>query len=110
MVFATQQLGDLGYDLREALNFIINQKTEESQRGTPYNFSLMDKELAQLVLTAIQNFKNNVEDHFRVHSKGIGIFCKRKEGIKQNGLIVEYFGEIYQPWYWYEKQDVLKQG
>lgn len=48
--------------------------------------------------------------YFKVHSKGIGIFCKRKEGIKANNLIIEYFGEIYQPWYWYEKQDVLKQG
>ncbi len=25
-------------------------------------------------------------------------------------MIVEYFGEIYQPWYWYERQDILKQG
>ncbi len=23
---------------------------------------------------------------------------------------MEYFGEIYQPWYWYERQDILKQG
>jgi hypothetical protein len=52
--------------------------------------------------------KDKIERHYRVHSKGIGIFCKRKEGIKANNLIIEYFGEIYQPWNWYEKQDVLK--
>ena len=28
--------------------------------------------------------------------------------IKSNDLIVEYFGEIYQTWYWYERQDILK--
>lgn len=54
--------------------------------------------------------KDNINTHFRVHSKGIGIFCKRPEGIKASNLIVEYFGEIYSPWSWYEKQDVLKQG
>ena len=53
---------------------------------------------------------DNINSHFRVHSKGVGIFCKRPEGIKASNLIVEYFGEIYSPWSWYEKQDVLKQG
>ena len=24
--------------------------------------------------------------------------------------MVEYFGEIYRQWYWFEKQDVIKQG
>jgi len=48
------------------------------------------------------------DPHFRVHSKGLGIFCKRD--ISKEGLVVEYFGEIYTPWLWYEKQDVLKQG
>jgi len=47
--------------------------------------------------------KDKNEKHYRIHSKGIGIFCRRKEGIKASNLIVEYFGEIYQPWNWYEK-------
>jgi hypothetical protein len=68
----------------------------------------MDRELAKVLLEGIQMCRRKNEKHFRVHSKGIGIFCKRKEGIKASNLIVEYFGEIYQPWSWYEKQDVLK--
>jgi hypothetical protein len=55
----------------------------------------MEKELASLIMCAIQNLDSKNEKHFRVHSKGLGIFCKRKEGIKCNNLIVEYFGEIY---------------
>lgn len=27
-----------------------------------------------------------------------------------NSLVIEYFGEIYRPWHWFEKQDVIKQG
>ena len=71
-------------------------------------FNTTDKELALIILTAINQLKGGVDPHFRVHSKGLGIFCKRPEGIKQNALIVEYFGEIYQPWHWYERQDILK--
>ena len=59
--------------------------------------------MAMIVLSGIKMCKEKIERHFRVHSKGIGIFCKRKEGIKASNLIVEYFGEIYQPWNWYEK-------
>jgi hypothetical protein len=50
--------------------------------------------------------KNTI--HFKVHTKGVGIFCKKKEGIETNSLVVEYFGEIYRPWHWFEKQDVIK--
>lgn len=51
--------------------------------------------MAAIVLSGIKMFKDKIERHFRVHSKGIGIFCKRKDGIKASNLIVEYFGEIY---------------
>lgn len=89
--------------MREALRFIIREKDN-------HRFSEFDREMAQVVLSGINMVKDKVSTHFRVHSKGIGIFCKRPDGIKASNLIVEYFGEIYQPWSWYEKQDVLKQG
>ena len=101
LVFAIQQQGDRGYDIREALKFIIKEKSHA-------RFKEFDREMAQIVLSGIQMVRDNIERHFRVHSKGIGIFCKRKDGIKASNLIIEYFGEIYSPWNWYEKQDVLK--
>lgn len=74
--------------MREALKFIINEYNNP-------RFGVFEKEMARIVLSGIQLCKDNIERHFRVHSKGIGIFCKRKEGIKASNLIVEYFGEIY---------------
>ena len=59
---------------------------------------------------AIINIPSKNEYHFRVHTKGVGIFCNMKQGIKKDSLVVEYFGEIYRPWHWFEKQDVIKQG
>lgn len=44
---------------------------------------------------AINNLPTKNKVHFKIHSKGVGIFCKIKEGIKTNSLVIEYFGEIY---------------
>lgn len=74
--------------MREALRFIIREKDN-------HRFTEFDREMAHVVLSGINMVKDKVETHFRVHSKGIGIFCKRRDGIKASNLIVEYFGEIY---------------
>lgn len=81
-----------------------------TEKEDPLLFSYMEKELAKIILEAITNIKGQNDPHFRIHSKGLGIFCKRKGGIRKNSLLVEYFGEIYPQWLWFEKQDVLKQG
>ena len=31
-----------------------------------------------------------------------------KGGIQSHDFVTEYFGEIYPPWRWFEKQDVIK--
>lgn len=129
MMFAVQQQGEDGYDIRKALEFIIDSEPQYSKSGPesdeqldedhlqlwteksdPVRFSYMEKELARIILQAIKNLKTENDPHFRIHSKGLGIFCNRREGIRKNSLLVEYFGEIYSQWLWYEKQDILKQG
>ena len=63
--------------------------------------------LAKHLLNLFESTKLT-EQLFNVYCKGIGIFCKKKEGIKQNELIAPYLGEIYSPYLWYEKQDLIK--
>ena len=46
-------------------------------------------------------------EHFKVHPKGKGVACAKKEGISANSIICKYLGEVYPAWYWFEKQDVL---
>ena len=89
-----------------ALKFII--ECDLSDEILSKKYLPQDKEIAQLLYDGILNFPNKNEFYFRIHSKALGIFCKKKEGFKSNQLVVEYFGEIYRQWYWFEKQDVIK--
>lgn len=59
--------------------------------------------MAGILLDAINNLPTKNTYYFRIHSKGLGIFCNLKEGIDENKLVIEYFGEIYSPWHWFEK-------
>ena len=44
-----------------------------------------------------------------MHPKGKGVICARQSGIAANTVICRYLGEVYPPWAWFEKQDLLKQ-
>eukprot|EP00668_Euglena_longa_P031445 GGOE01040647.1.p1 GENE.GGOE01040647.1~~GGOE01040647.1.p1 ORF type:complete len:963 (+),score=216.69 GGOE01040647.1:35-2923(+) len=45
---------------------------------------------------------------FRVHPKGVGIICVNPQGIPRDTFVADYLGELYPPWRWFERQDVLK--
>lgn len=52
--------------------------------------------------------ENAVLNEFQIHPKGTGVVCTNTSGIPKNSLIVEYFGQLYSPAKWYEKQDLIK--
>jgi len=45
---------------------------------------------------------------FRVHPKGVGVVCSRLEGIPPRTFVADYLGELYPPWRWFEKQDMIR--
>ena len=49
-------------------------------------------------------------DMFRIHPKGTGIICTAPEGIPPHVFISEYLGEIYPPYRWCERLDVVDQA
>jgi hypothetical protein len=34
--------------------------------------------------------------------------CNKQEGFHEGDFVVEFFGEVYPPWRWYEKQDGIR--
>lgn len=37
---------------------------------------------------------------FRIHPKGQGVVCARKDGLRVHQYVADYVGEIYPPWRW----------
>jgi len=94
-------------------NWNILCALKEIKTNTQPVYTLEEKRYAKGLINAIKGLsliygEEKIIKKFRVHPKGKGIVCERKEGIKKNSLIVEYFGELYRPAKWYEKQDILK--
>jgi len=59
------------------------------------------------VLQAINEFSL---DLFRIHPKGTGIICTSPTGINPHVMISEYLGEMYSPYRWCERLDVIQQS
>ncbi len=50
------------------------------------------------------------DDTFRIHSKGTGVVCTSPAGISPHVVVCEYLGELYPPYRWCERQDVVEQA
>lgn len=93
------------WNLLKALEYIINDTNQV--------FKLRDKRYADGLHNAILGLseimsQDIVLNEFRIHPKGTGVICLSPIGIPKNSLIIEYFGELYSPAKWYEKQDLIK--
>ena len=99
LILVINKLGNKGNKLTNACYYIINNSSL---------YSNIDYCLAKHLLNLFQSSKICDQLFNNAYCKGIGIFCKKKEGIKQNELIAPYLGEIYSPYLWYEKQDLIK--
>ena len=98
---AFQTQGRDASDIKKSLSYI-----KDNIKNT---FNILDINIAEFLKRVIDRIPDSIEP-FKVHSKGLGIICTRKTGFYPNEFIQEYFGEIYPPWRWYEKQDIIKQG
>ena len=95
------KLLNLGYDLQLCFEKIFNKTFDEE------NFSETDIFFATHLFKLFNSVKI-VKNKTKAYSKGVGMFCNNKNGFKENEFITGYYGEIYPPWYWYEKQDLIK--
>ena len=99
LILAINKLGNKGNKIINACHYIVNNSSL---------YSNIDYCLAKHLINLFQNSKLCDQTFNNAYCKGIGIFCKKREGIKQNELVAPYLGEIYSPYLWYEKQDLIK--
>lgn len=91
---------DKAHNLTNALNYLLLND----------GLNLSSKELAytKAVLKVINEI--GISDNFRIHPKGTGVICTKDDGIAPEEFVCEYLGELYPPYRWCERIDVIKQA
>lgn len=66
-----------------------------------------NKLYAECVLESLHSYGS---DLYKIHPKGTGVICINPNGISAHVLVAEYLGELYPPYRWCEKLDVVEQA
>ncbi|XP_058729581.1 histone-lysine N-methyltransferase ATXR3-like isoform X1 [Vicia villosa] len=48
------------------------------------------------------------DDKYVAYRKGLGVVCNKEEGFGEDDFVVEFLGEVYPVWKWFEKQDGIR--
>uniref|UniRef100_A0A5B6ZPZ1 Putative histone-lysine N-methyltransferase ATXR3 n=1 Tax=Davidia involucrata TaxID=16924 RepID=A0A5B6ZPZ1_DAVIN len=62
-------------------------------------------QLCQCILKAIDS---RPEDNYVAYRKGLGVVCNKEGGFGEDDFVVEFLGEVYPAWKWFEKQDGIR--
>ncbi|KAL9243849.1 hypothetical protein vseg_017688 [Gypsophila vaccaria] len=60
--------------------------------------------LCEILLQAIRRRSDN----YVSYRKGLGVVCDKEGGFTEDDFIVEFLGEVYPAWKWFEKQDGIR--
>ncbi|KAI3862666.1 hypothetical protein MKX03_018079 [Papaver bracteatum] len=48
------------------------------------------------------------DDNYVAYRKGLGVVCNKQGGFGEDDFVVEFLGEVYPAWKWFEKQDGIR--
>jgi len=68
---------------------------------------LTEKLLEKATLSMLFSSRNWGLSEFRIHPKGVGVISKSSI-VKSGTFITNYVGEVFPPWRWHEKQELVK--
>ncbi|XP_010551744.1 PREDICTED: histone-lysine N-methyltransferase ATXR3-like [Tarenaya hassleriana] len=61
--------------------------------------------MCHAILKAIEN---RPDDKYVAYRKGLGVVCNKQGGFGEEDFVVEFLGEVYPVWKWFEKQDGIR--
>ncbi|KAL7086792.1 hypothetical protein ACP275_13G023600 [Erythranthe tilingii] len=85
------------YPLRSVFEEISETAEENSDRRI--------MSLCRFMLKAIDS---RPEDNYVAYRKGLGVVCNKEGGFSEDDFVVEFLGEVYPTWKWFEKQDGIR--
>ncbi|EFJ04494.1 hypothetical protein SELMODRAFT_432361 [Selaginella moellendorffii] len=73
----------------------------------PYTHNLLLDTMPKIPAMTLQEKLQFMEETLlqAINKEGLGVVCNKDGGFKEDDFVVEFFGEVYPAWRWYEKQD-----
>ncbi|KAK4769853.1 hypothetical protein SAY87_030385 [Trapa incisa] len=78
---------------------------EEVERVADEDHDIRTVRMCQGILRAIDS---RPDDKYVAYRKGLGVICHKEGGFGEDDFIVEFLGEVYPTWRWFEKQDGIR--
>ncbi|KAK9051970.1 hypothetical protein SSX86_028598 [Deinandra increscens subsp. villosa] len=67
-----------------------------------------DTRTSELCLYMLKAMGNRPDDNYVAYRKGLGVVCNKEAGFSEDDFVVEFLGEVYPAWRWFEKQDGIR--
>ncbi|GAB2285305.1 hypothetical protein Dimus_019759 [Dionaea muscipula] len=67
-----------------------------------------DIKTAKMCRALLDAIEHRPEDNYVAYRKGLGVVCNKEGGFGEEDFVVEFLGEVYPAWKWYEKQDGIR--
>lgn len=67
-----------------------------------------DMRMLKLCEALLQAIDSRPEDNYVSYRKGLGVVCNKQGGFTGDDFVVEFLGEVYPAWKWFEKQDGIR--
>ncbi|KAM7275665.1 hypothetical protein ACFE04_017531 [Oxalis oulophora] len=87
------------------MKYPLQDVVEEIEREAEVECDIRTMKMCHAILKAIANRQ---EDNYVAYRKGLGVVCNKKGGFGEDDFVVEFLGEVYPVWKWFEKQDGIR--
>ncbi|KAK7402013.1 hypothetical protein VNO78_13946 [Psophocarpus tetragonolobus] len=67
-----------------------------------------DTRMIKMCQGILKAMDSRPDDKYVAYRKGLGVVCNKEEGFAEDDFVVEFLGEVYPVWKWFEKQDGIR--
>ncbi|CAM8985479.1 unnamed protein product [Rhodiola kirilowii] len=85
--------------------YFLKPVIEEIQKTAVENRDMRTSRMCQGILKAMAS---RPDDKYVAYRKGLGVVCNKDGGFGVDDFIVDFLGEVYPAWRWFEKQDGIR--
>ncbi|XP_038712807.1 histone-lysine N-methyltransferase ATXR3-like isoform X2 [Tripterygium wilfordii] len=67
-----------------------------------------DMRMVKMCHGILKAIEGRPDDKYVAYRKGLGVVCNKEGGFGEYDFVVEFLGEVYPAWKWFEKQDGIR--